>query len=235
METKCKGCQTSLANAKHRKVGEWLFCLDCFDKLLDKSREKSGSKSDEPWTEMETAVEVHVEKSRCHACGKEIEGANFKIHEDWKYCLSCYADMMPDKTPEFAYKADRVCKGCGKRVMEGGYNTLGDDPFCPDCYHAIVDIVQEFQVFEESQSAAEAQPVSATPGSQKKPTPAPDSTHDFKCQSCMNQVPEDALKRVDGFSICQACLGTDADSALEIARARHKKHLERLRRELSDG
>jgi len=40
---------------------------------------------------------------------------------------------------------------------------------------------------------------------------------------------------VEGFEICLACLTTDQDTALEIARTRHRKVLEKIRKELASS
>ena len=49
---------------------------------------------------------------------------------------------------------------------------------------------------------------------------------------CLADVPEDQLQTVEGFAICQACLSSDAELAVHLARARHQKRLQRLKEEL---
>jgi hypothetical protein len=40
------------------------------------------------------------------------------------------------------------------------------------------------------------------------------------------------VQNIEGFSICEACVTTDRELAVSIARARHRQRLERLRDEL---
>jgi hypothetical protein len=42
----------------------------------------------------------------------------------------------------------------------------------------------------------------------------------------------DNLRTIEGFEICLACLTTDPDTALDIARTRHRKMLEKIKKEL---
>jgi hypothetical protein len=52
------------------------------------------------------------------------------------------------------------------------------------------------------------------------------------CESCGKEVAEDKLQTVEGFAICQACLSSDAELAVHLARARHQKRLQRLKDKL---
>jgi hypothetical protein len=54
------------------------------------------------------------------------------------------------------------------------------------------------------------------------------------CESCGKKVPEDQLQTVEGFTICQACLSSDAELAVRLARARHEKRLQRLKDEMKE-
>jgi hypothetical protein len=45
-------------------------------------------------------------------------------------------------------------------------------------------------------------------------------------------VDREGAKEVEGFTICLACLATDSELALSIARARHRKRLQEIRSEI---
>jgi hypothetical protein len=54
-----------------------------------------------------------------------------------------------------------------------------------------------------------------------------------ECDSCGKSVSLGRLEVRGGFSLCRACLSTDPDLALEIARGRHRKRLEELKARFS--
>jgi hypothetical protein len=54
------------------------------------------------------------------------------------------------------------------------------------------------------------------------------------CESCGKAVPQDKLQTVEGFAICQACLSSDDELAVHLARARHQKRLQRLKEEMGE-
>lgn len=51
-----------------------------------------------------------------------------------------------------------------------------------------------------------------------------------KCQTCERLLTQDLLETVEGYLICQACLKSGREVAVNIAHAKHKKHLEELQK-----
>jgi heterodisulfide reductase subunit A-like polyferredoxin len=118
-------------------------------------------------------------------------------------------------------------------VPEGGSKQVEEEPYCPDCYYGLPEEVR--QAAEEAAAAAiageEATLAEVTP---EEPAPAKPLEVEVPegCESCGKAVPEDKLQTVEGFAICQACLSSDAELAVNLARARHQKRLQRLKDEL---
>lgn len=206
----------------------------------------------------DVSVEVvfEQEKQKCTLCGKEAEGEQYKKVGIWTFCSECHLDMTPrpkpppppepeeevvDEAEEAAMRArfrvkyiHRVkCAECGRMIPEGGSKQVEEEPYCPDCFYALPEEVR--QAAEEAQAAAmaaeEAEPAEVSPEEA-----IPREVHELEtpegCESCGKAVPEDKLQIVEGFAICQACLSSDAELAVHLARARHQKRLQRLKDEL---
>jgi len=208
----------------------------------------------------EAAVKVVFEtaKRRCTLCEKEIEGDQYKKVGIWIFCPDCHVDMTPrpkpppppepeeeavDEEEEAAMRArfrvkfmHRVkCSACGKMIPEGGSKQVEEEPYCPDCFYALPEEVR--QAAEETAAAAlaeeEAEAVEVSPEEaikrEVRELEAPDG-----CESCGKDVSEDKLQTVEGFAICQACLSSDDELAVHLARARHQKRLQRLKDKLGE-
>jgi len=100
-------------------------------------------------------------------------------------------------------------------------------PFCPDCFARLP--VEESG--SPSQAAHAESPVSGEPRSQTPVSAGGDAL--LTCESCGRAVAPSRLKSVEGFMICSACLATDPSLAVDIARTRHKKRLEDVRKNLA--
>jgi hypothetical protein len=124
--------------------------------------------------------------------------------------------------PEAPYQGIQYihCSRCGRRIPEGGSKALGSNAFCPECYQVVAPPPPVWT--EDAASAAEP-PL-------RPPANGPQGAH---CEACQRSVPPDDLARMEGFAICNACLTTDINLAVTIARERHQLRLQALRRELS--
>ncbi|MCG6916303.1 MAG: hypothetical protein LJE89_02030 [Deltaproteobacteria bacterium] len=258
----CKKCGKDLSGEEYRMVAEWPFCMECFHLLLEKPAKKVEPPTEKvvkPEKE-DVSVEVIFEQARkkCTLCEKEIEGDKYKKVGIWTFCPECHLDMTPrpkpppppepeeelvDEEEEAAMRArfrikymHRVkCAGCGRSIPAGGSKQVDEEPYCPDCYYALPEEVR--QAAEEAAAAAlvddkaEAVEVKAEEG-------IPREVHELEipegCESCGKALPEDKLQTVEGFAICQACLSSDAELAVHLARARHQKRLQRLKHELGE-
>jgi formylmethanofuran dehydrogenase subunit E len=206
----------------------------------------------------DVSVQVVFEQARqkCTLCEKEIEGDQYKKVGIWTFCPECHLDMTPrpkpppppepeeeavDEEEEAAMRArfrvkyiHRVkCAACGRMVPEGGSKSVDEEPYCPDCYYGLPEEVR--QAAEEAEAAAMAGEEAETAEMSREieaPVEPPEIEAVPGCESCGKEVAEDKLQTVEGFAICQACLSSDAELAVHLARARHQKRLQRLKDEL---
>ena len=95
------------------------------------------------------------------------------------------------------------CHGCGRKIPALGSKEFNGEFFCPDCFSAL-------SLSEEIKSDRESEHI---------------------CQACGRKVLSKNLKTIKGFEICSACISADQDAAIEIAREKHKKVLEKIKKE----
>jgi hypothetical protein len=221
--------------------------------------EAPADKVPEPEKEdISVSVVFEQEERRCTLCEKEIVGEQYQKVGIWMFCPECNLDMTPrpkpppppepeeepvDEAEEAAMRArfrvkytHRVkCAECGKMIPQGGSKQVDEEPYCPDCYYGLPEEVR--QALEEA-AAAEMAVEEAEPAeiSQEEPPPEelPEVEAPVGCESCGKDVPDDGLQTVEGFGICRACLSSDAELAVQLARARHQKRLQRLKEEMGE-
>jgi hypothetical protein len=228
----CKKCGIDLTGREYRSVAQWPFCLGCFQALMEKAEEKKGEKAEAP-----PAPEPVRETKKCLVCEQEIEKGEGREMLGFAFCLQCYENLVkrPDIPPRaVSYDEDAgigplekqaveqvlvdfttsvQCSGCGREIPAISSKQFNEQPYCPDCYYTLPEIVAQ----------------------QPRPFPVAVSGKQedgLKCQACQRQVLPDNLRTVEGFEICLACLTTDPDTALDIARTRHRKALEKIKKEL---
>lgn len=221
----CRSCDKELATGEEKMVAQWAFCEECFTALLEKK---------------EVAKE-QIEEC-CHLCKKAlVEGQSKKVGL-WNFCTDCFGDLnkparlnvslsvAPEESksktcepeedePEEIVVLKTVyvnCGQCGRRIPERGSKERKGEPYCPDCYFA-------------NQEAPPPQAPVASQMEEPREVEA-EVISAGKCMSCLNEGCE--LKMVKGFPLCSACLISDQNLALEIAKKRHKKRLEQLNTEL---
>lgn len=297
MENLCKGCNKSILEGGGKQVGEWLFCEECFQNLMNKPSEGEPSKAITEEPSEETPKEAGDEaemaqeppaKLRCNTCRKILDKEDFKSLGPWKFCRQCYYKLVPktaketepeeeepqEKKPiEIEHRPGTLgklqCQGCHRKLLEGGHYTLSGHTFCPNCYYTVLSLLEEkkregpkfsvdvhsekmqaqvtpaFQLdpdnieviikapsagsSDSKESSKRAVTPSEKPGA---PVTPPSSPTINECQACSRKLPYDALELREGFTLCQACLASDADSALTIARVRHRKYLKQLKDQL---
>lgn len=240
----CKKCGTDLAGREYRNVAQWPFCLACFQALMEKTEENKGERAKTP------APEPVREKHKCLICEKGIEPGEGREMLGFAFCIQCYENLVkrPDIPPRAvsddeeagispwekpAVEQVRVdfstsvqCYSCGREIPAISSKQFNEQPYCPDCYYRLPEIeALKPRPFPAAVSGKQ----DTTETRQARPETQED---DLKCQACQRQVLPDNLKTVEGFEICMACLATDPDTALDIARTRHRKTLEKIRREL---
>lgn len=104
------------------------------------------------------------------------------------------------------------CAGCERPMPgPGSYRVLRGKPYCSACLPFFASLASD----RSSSIPASSSPI-ARPG---------------QCDCCRRAL-DDASQQRDGFALCSACLSSDADLALSVARARHRRALGRLRSKL---
>jgi hypothetical protein len=105
------------------------------------------------------------------------------------------------------------CSGCGRAMPgRGSYQLIGGRPYCPACVVA---------------RAAKTGPVRAIPEDETAPADA--------CDACNRPIDRAAVPETKGFRLCAACLNSDPELAIALARSRHQRRLARAGRRLLDG
>ncbi|MEE2960795.1 MAG: hypothetical protein VYA34_08630 [Myxococcota bacterium] len=256
----CKSCGTKDFSAGERQVGQWKFCLTCFEKLME-----APQKIPPPATGVDMlkgAQSTQVPKPakasfQCFICQAEVLGQPYKTLGEIKFCRNCVdgiaeaprkktiqaqapsplsSDPKPQATPLLEPEQSEIrpgtlgakrCTHCHRGLIEpGGYRMIDCEPWCPICVN---------EVRPEEVSKATSKP---TDSEGKQPgitnTPNLSKTESLECESCSRIASNQNLQSVEGFNICHPCVVSDIQSALLVARGRHRKKLEALRREFED-
>lgn len=241
----CKKCGVDLSGKEYRNVAQWPFCLECFQALMEKAEEKKGDMAKAP------VPEAGRETKKCLVCEQEIEKGESREMLGLVFCLQCYENLVrkpdipprpqdedketgigPSEKPAVAqvpvdFSSPVQCYGCGRQIPAVASKQFDGNPYCPDCYYTLPEI-----------KAQQPKPFPASvPGppeaAEKAYTAFGEQETGLRCQACQRQVLPVNLRTIEGFEICVACLTTDPDSALDIARTRHRKALERIKKELN--
>jgi len=240
----CRKCGIDLTGKEYRNVAQWPFCLVCFQALMEKAEEKKGDAFETPVPE---PVSV---KQKCLICENEIEDGERREMLGLVLCRTCYENLMmkPD-IPSRAESDDeeagispwekpaveqvRVdfsssvqCYGCGREIPAISSKQFNEHPYCPDCYYNLPEIkAQKSRPFPAAVSGQQEK-------LEREEIPPGEHEAGLRCQACQRQVLPANLRTVEGFEICLACLTTDPDTALDIARTRHQRILEKMKKEL---
>ena len=219
----CKKCGISLEGKDYRMVAQWPFCVQCFQNLMENTEKKTDKRpkdNDTSFTQTET-------KQKCRVCGAEIESGMGRKMLGILFCDKCYEGLVkkPTVTPRLKSKESTIaddslskpgvdqvsvnlnelvqCHGCGRKIPALGSKKFNGEFFCPDCFRTL-SLSEEVKPEIESGQT---------------------------CQACGRKVLSENLKIIKGFEICPACIATDQNAALEIARKKHKKVLEKIKKE----
>lgn len=233
----CKKCGRDLTDTEYKLVAEWPFCLECFQALMEPPAQKEEEAAA---TAPETPAPSPTGPGfRCQVCESEIEKGGGHTMLGFLFCDACYENLVkkpvlpprPESVEEEAEAQPAVaqvrlhlsspiqCNACGRQIPLMGSKEFEDHRYCPDCYYALPEI-----------QAQKPKPFPATV-SHEQPITEKDKAGPT-CQACGREVLPQNLKTIEGFEICRACLAADPDTALDIARTRHRKALEKMRRQL---
>ncbi|MEQ8151708.1 MAG: hypothetical protein ABRQ32_02280, partial [Smithellaceae bacterium] len=122
--------------------------------------------------------------------------------------------------------AQTKCYQCGKTIRTIAAREYLGHLYCPDCYFNIPEIKNP--------------PPQALVDAYLQGEPKQDMTDESadsdtcSCLSCGRRVLRENVKIIEGFEICRACIAADAGTALEIARLRHRRRLEEIKKALTE-
>ncbi len=240
----CKKCNADLTDKEYRKVAEWNFCLDCFNELISHS-EKAGN------VQQATAVpDINLKNRKCVVCEKELDNDEGRELLGSLFCEECYENLVK-RPPEnqaaelegalaeadekkgvvqvrVDFIAQTKCYQCGKTIRAIAAREYMGHLYCPDCY---------FNIPEIKNPPPQALVDAVLQGESKQQTTETEKPADGNvciCQACQRRVLQEDIKIIEGFEICKACLAADPDTALEIARLRHRRRLEEIKKELTE-
>lgn len=114
----------------------------------------------------------------------------------------------------------RWCAGCERPMPgPGSYRVIAGEPYCPACvpFYSVMNLG--------------AHPRHPMPSAEPVGRAAPAG---LGCDCCGAAL-EHGTALCEGFRFCKPCFTSDADLALSVARARHRRKLEALRAAIEPG
>jgi len=254
---KCKDCGKDISGDEYRKVADWIFCLECFGKLMDKS-EKEPEAEPAPQFESDDVDKIPIDEKKpvCQVCNKELDNDQVKKVGIWKFCSKCHAELVfrspepviskeipgedkddaqKEKTETDTQPLGRVrvrmnksvnCHACGKQILAVASKEVDGNPFCPDCFYALPEQMDVDVKAEARQPEKE----DIKPAQKSEPATA-DSKPVKRCESCGKKIMQGDFNIVEGFVICRACLTTNQELAVQVAKKRHQKYLQKIENE----
>ena len=238
---KCRDCNKIIDGDDFRKVADWVFCLECFDKLMTKSEEKAIAADKEELEPLppEKKQQPKLEKTGCSVCGVDIEKGFEKKLGIWLFCDKCYGDLVHNTIKPASVKpedditetmSERVfekrntnkvnCYSCDRLIFEAGANLNKGNHFCPDCFYSLPEEERNSKDFE-----LEVNITTDVTNTQSEDNTASGDAGKLICESCERIIQNDNYRIMDGFNLCLACINTDEELALKVARDRHQKRL----------
>ncbi len=233
---KCRKCGKEIVGDDFKKVADWIFCNECFESLMT----ESDSDKEEVLDNTEDKDEPDRDIS-CQICGCKLSDTDTKRLLGLVLCRGCYDALLERPSTSFAgedsdetdngsdeedagdkFKVDQVevplnrfirCFGCGRNIPVGGSKVIDGHRYCPDCFKRLSvdsDVKDVGNVGDRSTDRM------------------------ITCQSCGRRVDAGHIKNVDGFDICLACLSSDPEIAVSIARQRHRDLLRQIRSTMKD-
>jgi hypothetical protein len=159
----------------------------------------------------------------CAGCAGGLVGDDAPPAESPGDAASHLAEALPDRdsAPRASGRAPVIdtpgtgtewCHGCGRAMPgAGSYVLVGGRPHCPGCAAA--------------RGRRPGPVANAAPGAE-----AGDA-----CDACCRPLGSAPVAETQGFRLCAACLHSDPELALALARARYQRRLARASRRVLDG
>lgn len=258
---RCFQCGALTDVAGLTRVGDGEFCATCFRALLAAGADAPADPGDATPGRAATAPRARPPapgRATCLVCDRDLTGAPAVVFLGGEICAPCSAEMAAEleaahagasSAPSVAVEASPApadgsaepvgagraeatftpgsgavtCAGCERPMPgPGSYRVLRGKPYCAACV----------PFFAQLPAAAYEAPAANSPSS----IPASSSPlgRPGQCDCCRRALDQDAEQR-EGFELCSACLTSDAELALSVARARHRRALARLRSKLEGG
>jgi len=235
---KCYKCGKEVVDGEYKKVANWVFCNECFNSLLD---DKKSDKNNKDISIKDSSLSNKKKDKKCQICGKPLSEKDAKSLLGLDFCSSCYTALLSKpkskpRNPEtespktIKYKVPQVetnlretieCFGCGRKIPKAGAKEVDGHFYCPDCYRGLLDVLKE------SPHKTRLDTHTSTKTDKSNPY--------VRCQSCDRYVEKRFIKQVEGFDICTACLSSDRDTAIDIAKKRHRIFLQNLIKDLNSS
>jgi len=254
----CQGCSQEFPEGETRIVGKWPFCSSCFEDLLKKPKPTPKTPPEALEAEPEifpvpvpeagpdgagvsftVSAPVAVGPT-CRICENSIGDGHYENIGGLVICEPCLGRMLPDwkdvkkeqdqeeeewvRPKREPIKVDPIavrnlqCDGCGRPIPEKGSKELEGRRYCPDCYRKVAALA------EEKAAEGRAADMEEVAGSV-----APKLG---ECAACGGNTPP--IEVCSGFAICQSCKTADLDSALTLARAKHKNKLKAMAQNIEE-
>jgi hypothetical protein len=238
---RCFHCGTKTDVDRLTTVGDGEFCESCFQDLLRQAPTRATLAT--PPANVPNAGPAEPEQARCLVCERVIvdePAVSFlggeicsvcsgeiaeelrlaKPTEDTHQSVQRVAGSLPAEVPSAASSTGerlftpgsgtRWCAGCERPMPgAGSYRIIDGNPYCPACvpFYAA-------QKLERRSASATSQKRAPTFGQ-------------AACDCCGRPAGAET-SACEGFLLCEACLGSDIDLALRVARVRHRRRLENL-------
>ena len=115
----CKGCKKDFSESEMKKVGKWMFCATCLDKLLD------------------GASEGHTEDASDGGTGDTLADHLAAPESD------------DDAPPLVIQGAQASCSVCNCALKEGEGHDMGILTVCDDCYQEMIARPEPIKIQED--------------------------------------------------------------------------------------
>lgn len=251
---RCFHCGKTNQNEALIPVGDGEFCRSCFDALLlaESPSVQSPRRVDVPPPKAPRAQSSggsRATRGTCLVCDRDLVGAQALAFLGGQICAACSAEMAAELQAESAPSGaaldaaqpplspagaehevftpgagTRRCAGCERPMPgPGSYRVIDGDPYCAACLPFFAD--RRRSALEARSSTGGVSGVSAPASNAPAETQA--TLSESSCDCCRAAAPAGA--ELEGFRLCSACIASDVDLALRVARARHRRKLQGLR------
>jgi hypothetical protein len=195
----CRECGTDLTNAEHKMVAEWPFCLDCFQRLLERPKqpEPAAEPEPDPVEPPSAPTEGPGVTFQVNARTEPAKGPSDAPREGPGVSFQISARTAPPP----AETAER-CSLCGGPVSSGGVK-LGPMVICTSCTDGLGQTAAAPAREPVRDAVPESHGVQAAPSA-----PEVEPKAFINCAGCGRRVPTGGSKPVGDEHYCPDCFAT---------------------------